>query len=96
MTNIDYDIRGGKTLEFESTIDEKELVPSRLDAKYGVSITDDVTRFRWPFFPKKRSDAIHTLKFFYKFIKNGGFEVPAYVHSDNSFAMARWSQRSHI
>jgi len=80
------------TLEFESTIDEKELNPSKLGAKYVMGITDDATRFRWPFLLKKRSDAIHALKFFYKFIKNRGFEVPAYVHSDNEFRSKILSQ----
>jgi len=93
LERIHIDIAGGgKTLEFESTIDEKELDPSRLGAKYVMGITDDATRFRWPFFLKKRSDAIQALKFFYKFIKNRGFKPPAYVHSDNEFKSKKIQQ----
>jgi hypothetical protein len=46
-------------------------------------LTDDATRFRWVYFLNKKSDAIPVLKWWLSWMRNQGFQTPAFFHMDN-------------
>jgi hypothetical protein len=83
LARIHIDIAGGGNTFGMKDMEKEDPVTSRQGAHYYMLLTDDATRYRWVFFLNKKSDALIVLKWWVKWMKNQGFQVPAFFHMDN-------------
>ena len=83
LARIHIDIAGGGNTFGMKDMEKENPITSRQGAHYYMLLTDDATRYRWVFFLNKKSDALAILKWWVKWMKNQGFQVPAFFHMDN-------------
>jgi hypothetical protein len=79
LLDLYVDIAGGGNTFGIKDLEKEDSATSRQGTHYYMLLTDDATRYRWVYFHDKKSDAIPVLKWWLTWMRNQGFQTPAFL-----------------